>query len=110
MNLSYFPDDITIDRDNLIHLLSNQSFVQFLHRSLAYLIIILAVILGIKMFKEKQNDYLKNYFFVLFVLLTQVLLGIFTLISGLNLYLASAHQITSVILVFTVLNLSHKLS
>ena len=62
MNLSYFPDDITIDRDNLIHLLSNQSFVQFLHRSLAYLIIILAVILGIKMFKEKQNDYLKTIF------------------------------------------------
>ena len=37
-------------------------------------------------------------------------LGILTLISGLNLYLASLHQITSVILVFTVLNLNHKLS
>ena len=40
----------------------------------------------------------------------QVILGIFTLITGLNLYLASLHQITSVILVYTVLNLNHKLS
>jgi len=32
-------------------------------------------------------------------------LGIFTLLSGLNIYLASFHQITSVLLVFSALNL-----
>ena len=62
------------------------------------------------MFIEKQYKFLKNYLIVFFVLTAQVLLGIFTLVSGLNLYLASLHQITSVILVFTVLNLNHKLS
>ena len=35
----------------------------------------------------------------------QIFLGVLTLISGLNIYLASAHQITSVLLVFGALNL-----
>ena len=39
------------------------------------------------------------------VLLLQVILGILTLISALNIYLASAHQITSILLVFSALNL-----
>ena len=38
-------------------------------------------------------------------LLLQVLIGIFTLISNLNIFLASAHQIVGVILVLSTLNL-----
>ncbi len=110
MNLSYLPDDVSFSRFDLSYLMNNQSFVQFLHRTLAYLIVILAISIGIKMFIEKNMIFLKNYLIVCLVLTIQVLLGIFTLISGLNLYLASLHQITSVILVFTVLNLNHKLS
>ena len=110
MNHSYFPDDINIFEFNLFNFFDNQSFVQFLHRSVAYLIIGFAIFIGIKMLINKQEEYYKNYFIVFFILLIQVLLGIFTLISGLNLYLASLHQITSVILVFSVLKLNHKLS
>ena len=75
-----------------------------------HFIIAFTVLIGIKMIIDKQSKFLKNYLIVFFVLTAQVLLGIFTLVSGLNLYLASLHQITSVILVFTVLNLNHKLS
>ena len=110
MNLTFFPDDIDIQKTNLINLFNNQSFVQFTHRFVAYIITIYAFIIGLKLFFEKKNIFFKNYFVVFAVLIIQVALGIFTLISGLNLYLASLHQITSVILVFTVLNLNHKLS
>tara|TARA_Y100000816_G_scaffold290239_1_gene278448 strand:+ start:820 stop:1836 length:1017 start_codon:yes stop_codon:yes gene_type:complete len=110
MNHSYFPDDINIFEFNLFNFFDNQSFVQFLHRSVAYLIIGFVIFIGIKILINKQEEYYKNYFIVFFILLIQVLLGIFTLISGLNLYLASLHQITSVILVFSVLKLNHKLS
>ena len=110
MNLSYFPDDVNIYKFDLLYLLSNQSFIQFLHRTVAYLITIFVLGIGIKMYIEKQFFYLKNYMIVFLVIFIQILLGIFTLISGLNIYLASLHQITSVILVFTVLNLNHKLS
>ena len=110
MNLSYFPDDINISQFNLIGLLNDQSFVQFLHRNIAYVIICFTVLLGVKILLEKKIKFLKNYLLVFFVIFVQVFLGIFTLISGLNLYLASLHQITSVILVITVLNLNYKLS
>ena len=110
MNHSYFPDDVNIYQLNLFYLFDNQSIVQFLHRTIAYLITGFLIIIGIKMFINKQKEHYKNYFIVFTILLTQVVLGIFTLISGLNLYLASLHQITSVILVFSVLNLNYKLS
>ena len=42
---------------------------------------------------------------IIIILLLQITLGVLTLISGLNIYLASAHQISSVILVFTAINL-----
>ena len=110
MNLSYFPDDLKLIDFNLINLLNNQSFVQFLHRTTAYLILLLALFIGFKLYFKKEKFFLFNYIAVFVVLIIQVFLGIFTLISGLNLYLASLHQITSVILVYTVLNLNHKLS
>ena len=42
---------------------------------------------------------------LIFFTFIQIILGIFTLISGLNIYLASSHQITSVLLIFSALNL-----
>ena len=110
MNLSYFPDDLKLLESSLNSLFNNQSFVQFLHRTTAYLIILLTLLIGIKLLFEKNKKFLNNYLIVFLVLTIQVFLGIFTLISGLNLYLASLHQITSVILVYTILNLNHKLS
>ncbi len=110
MNLSYFPDDLNINKFDIVYFFNNQSFVQFLHRSVAYIIIAYTVFIGLKLYIEKNTKHLKNYLIVFSVLATQVLLGIFTLISGLNLYLASLHQITSIILVFSVLKLNYKLS
>jgi len=110
MNLSYFPDDIKLFDSNLINLLNNQSFVQFFHRTTAYVIVLIALFIGFKLYLKKEKKFLINYIAVFLVLSIQVFLGIFTLITGLNLYLASLHQITSVILVYTVLNLNHKLS
>ena len=55
--------------------------------------------------KKKLKDLYNPLKILLFILFIQICLGIFTLISGLNIYLASAHQITSVLLVFSALNL-----
>ena len=110
MNLTYFPDDLNIKKFDFLYLFNNQSFVQFLHRNVAYLITILAIVMGLKIFINKKVKYFRNYLIVFLVLTIQILLGIFTLISGLNLFFASMHQITSIILVITVLNLNHKLA
>ncbi len=110
MNNSYFPDDIDLNNFNLILSFNQQSYVQFLHRNLAYFITLIAIILGLKLYFINKSKYFKNYLIVLIILFIQILLGVFTLISGLNLYLASFHQITSILLVFTVINLNYKLS
>ena len=56
-------------------------------------------------YKKKIFFLNKSFIIVIFFLSAQVILGIFTLIAGLNIYLASMHQITSVLLIFSALNL-----
>ncbi len=110
MNLSYFPDDISLSNFDFFLYLNEQSFVQFLHRNLAYVITLIAIYIGIDLYLNKKINGYKIYFLVSGILLIQISLGIFTLISGINIVLASLHQITSVLLVFSVLYLNHKFS
>tara|TARA_B100001057_G_scaffold466310_1_gene523320 strand:- start:367 stop:1392 length:1026 start_codon:yes stop_codon:yes gene_type:complete len=105
MGANYLPNDYSfVDFQSLFEL-NNHSLVQFYHRNLAYLIFIYVIALTIFIYKRKIHC----LYFPLKILLTflffQVILGIFTLVSGLNIYLASAHQITSILLVFSSLNL-----
>ena len=105
MGNTFMPDDINYNNPIDILEFNNHSLVQFYHRTLAYLIIIYTVYLAISIYRSKiVNLYtpLKILFIFLFL---QVALGIYTLVSGLNIYLASMHQITSVLLVFSALNL-----
>ncbi len=110
MNSTFFPDDINLEKFNFFVYLNDQSFVQFLHRNLAYLILALSIFIGFDLYLNKKKEGIKIFLIVVLVLVAQICLGIFTLISGLNLTLASLHQITSVLLVFSVLYLNHKFS
>ena len=102
MGNTFIPNDL-IEKDLLRF--DNHSLVQFYHRNLAYLLILYISILVILIYKNNQFNLYKPLAILTFFLILQVLLGIFTLISGLNIYLASAHQITSVIFVLSALNL-----
>ncbi len=110
MNLSFFPNDINIENISLLSIFNTQSLVQFIHRILAYFISIYVLFIGIRFYIINKKPYIKSYMILLVALLLQITLGISTLVSGLNMYLASMHQIMSVILVFAVINLSHKFS
>ena len=85
--------------------LNNHSLVQFYHRCLAYLLLIYVGFLTFFIYKKKIKSTYKSLNILVLFLIIQIILGIFTLLSGLNIYLASAHQITSVLLVFSALNL-----
>ena len=61
--------------------------------------------LTVFIFKKKLEKLYTPIKILLFFLFLQALLGIFTLISDLNILIASSHQITSVLLVFSALNL-----
>ena len=105
MGHSYFPNDVTlIGLNNLIDF-NNHSLVQFYHRNLAYLITIYILFLSLYIHKKKIKYLFKPLNLVIFFLILQIILGIFTLLSGLNIYLAIAHQISSVLLVLSAVNL-----
>tara|TARA_B100001027_G_C16250977_1_gene324403 strand:+ start:105 stop:1055 length:951 start_codon:yes stop_codon:yes gene_type:complete len=105
MGYSYFPDDIIIK--NFLNLLNfeSHSLVQFYHRNLAYLISFYIIMLSIFIFLKKEKNLFKPLKSLIFFFTLQVFLGIFTLISGLNIYLALLHQINSLLLIFSTINL-----
>ena len=108
MNNSYFPNDVIIKNISDLLDFDNHSIVQFFHRNLAYIIFILSIFYGITLFKSKNKNIFNSYVIYFFLLLTQVFLGILVLLSGSNLYIASFHQISSIFLIISLLNLYHK--
>ena len=102
MDGTYFPSDNFID--NLFNF-ADPSFVQFLHRNIAYLILILSIYSGVFIYKNKIKKLYKSYLFFIFLIVSQVLLGIFVLYSGVNIYFASLHQVSSIFLIVSSLNL-----
>ena len=105
MGANYLPNDYSFDNFLSLLELDNHSLVQFYHRNLAYLIIVYVIFLTVFIYKKKMQKLYFSLKVLLVFLSFQVILGIFTLITGLNIYLASAHQITSVLLAFSALNL-----
>ena len=105
MGNSYFPDDLSLKKLNIIFDFDNHSLVQFYHRNLAYLITLYSLFICFYIYMGRMVYLYRPLKILIFFLLLQVILGIFTLISGLNIYLASMHQITSIILVLSALNL-----
>ena len=105
MGKNYFPDDIAIKNSKIFLNFDNHSLVQFYHRNAAYFLLIYVLFLTIFIYKKKLIALYRPLNILLFFLIFQIILGILTLISGLNIYLASIHQITGVLLVFSALNL-----
>ena len=105
MNYYYFPDDIDLDSLSSFFDFKNQSLVQFYHRNIAYLITVYILVLGFYIVKNNIKNLLKPFYILFFFLLAQICLGIITLLSNLNIYIASAHQICSVFLILSVINL-----
>ena len=99
MGTSYFPND-----NNVLDLFNKNAFnepslVQFMHRNLAYLIVLFYVFILIKIYKKRLYDLYKPIKIIGFLLIVQVALGILTLIYGAQIAIASMHQISSIFLV-----------
>ena len=105
MNGNYFPDDYFLK--DLLNL-NNPSFVQFIHRNIAYLIFFLAVYSGIFIYRNKIIRLYNSYLIFFLLIITQVLLGISVLFSGLNILIASSHQISSIFLIGSALNVYYR--
>ena len=105
MDLTFFPSDVDISKALDLLNFNNHSLVQFYHRNLAYFLSFYILIFGFFIFIKKIYNLYKPFLYLFIFLIIQIFLGIFTLISGLNIYIASAHQICSLLLMLSVINL-----
>ena len=99
MGSNYFPDDNNISNLISIHVFSEPSLVQFIHRNLAYIILVFFIFIFCKIVKNKLYDFLKPILIVGFLLIIQVILGIFTILYGAKIIFSSMHQISSIFLI-----------
>ena len=99
MGNTYFPDDNKFINLFELSAFSDASLVQFLHRNLAFIILIFYVFTLLKVYKDRITKSYLAINIVGILLLIQIILGILTLISGAQIVLASMHQISSIFLV-----------
>ena len=109
MNGSFFPDDSNIKDLFSLNSFEAPSIVQFIHRNIAYFIFVFLLFILIKIFKNDDFMHLrKTILLVFFSLLLQIFLGILTVLSGAQIFIASMHQIGSILLITTSLILVFK--
>jgi cytochrome c oxidase assembly protein subunit 15 len=103
MGSSYFPDDSNFVEFLDINVFDNPSIVQFIHRNLAYLIVIIYIYLLIIVLKD-SNKILRIPILIIGIsLFLQVTLGVITILSGVKIIYASLHQINSILIIFSTL-------
>ena len=101
MNNYFFPDDLTYKDIIFPQVLSEPSFVQFIHRKLAYIIFIYVVIMSFYIFYRRQKEMYQPTLYLLTMIFVQIILGIFTLLSGAYIWIASLHQISTILLLLS---------
>ena len=109
MNRNYFPDDSSLKDLFSLKAFETPSIVQFIHRNIAYFIILLFSFIVTIIYKNEDFIYLRNTAILVFIFLfLQTFLGILAVLSGAQIILASMHQIGSILLITTSLILVFK--
>ena len=108
MNNYFFPDDLSF-RDIVFPKIFNEpSFVQFIHRKLAYIILLFVLAISFLTFYKKNKDMYNSVYFLLAMIFVQIILGIFTLLSGAYILIASLHQISTILLLISSIYFYYK--
>ena len=104
MNRSYFPDDSMFSDLFSLKVFETPSLVQFIHRNVAYIMLMFFLVILFIVFKNDDLTYLrKSAISVFLFLLLQSFLGILTIIFGAQIFLASMHQLGSIVLLTATL-------
>jgi len=103
MGSSYFPDDSMIADFFNLTVFDDQSLVQFIHRNLAYLIVIIYFYILFFVLKNESVNLRTPIFIIGIALLFQIFLGVLTILSGVKMLYASLHQINSILIILSTL-------
>lgn len=103
MGRYWIPVSIMTFKPAWLNLFENPATIQFIHRSLAWLLMGLGYVLYKKQAKYKNFLQKRSAQFMVMMLSIQFVLGVVTLISKVEISLASAHQVGAVILLLLTL-------
>ncbi len=103
MGSSYFPDDSLINDLFNLTVFDDQSLVQFIHRNLAYLIVIIYFYMLYFVLKNGNINLRIPIIIIGISLLFQIVLGVLTILSGVKMIYASLHQINSILIILSTL-------
>ncbi len=103
MGSSYFPDDSVINDLFNLTVFDDQSLVQFIHRNLAYLIVIIYLYILYIILKNGNKNLRIPIFIIGTTLFFQIFLGILTVLSGVKMLYASIHQINYILIILSTL-------
>ncbi len=99
MGNSYFPNDNNFENLFKLSAFSDPSLVQFIHRNLAYLIGLFYVFMLFNVYKNKIIKLYRPINILGFFIFLQIVLGIFTVLLGAQIYIAAVHQVSSIFLI-----------
>ena len=105
MGSSYFPDDSMMSDFFSLKVFDDQSLVQFIHRNLAYLIVMIYFYMLYFVLKNGNINLRIPIFVIGITLLFQIFLGVLTILSGVKMFYASLHQINSILIILSTLYL-----
>jgi cytochrome c oxidase assembly protein subunit 15 len=109
MNQSYFPDDSLFGDLFSLKVFETPSLVQFIHRNIAYIMLMFFLFVLFIVFKNNDLAHLRKSAILVFLfLLLQLFLGILTIIFGAQIFFASMHQLCSIFLLTATLILVYK--
>jgi cytochrome c oxidase assembly protein subunit 15 len=106
MGDDWFPSDAPMLVPYLRNFVDNPIVVQFVHRWLAFAFAAAAFLLARKAWKERRP--IEGAMLVLAVLI-QIVLGISTLLSGIDIHIAASHQGMAALVLAAVLVTAHRL-
>ncbi len=106
MNGLFFPDDVSILNIVINDIVSVPSIIQFVHRKIAYLLLILIIYFNYIYIKNKLPLIPVMIFNISIIF--QIFLGIITLLSGAKIIYASLHQLGSIFVVSSFLYIAYR--
>lgn len=108
----FFHESISVEKESwFLRFTEGKSGVQFVHRTMAYVVVALIVYLYVKSLKYKRSIQQKNGLNALVILVfLQFALGVLTLLYGVPLWLGLAHQIMAFFLLTAMTYTLHRLS
>ena len=105
MNNSFFPYQILYNSSLgfFNNIINNLPTVQYIHRTIGLIILLWAIYIIIQAYKEK-DEYLDE-FKLSTIIIIQFLLGVLTLLTSVNIYIALLHQINATFIIILFVKL-----